>query len=338
MRTTLTTVPAALVCAALTALALSCAACGTQQRSVGAEPGPALQRVDTRGPDPFTPGTVRPAPAPLTRTEQPVPGEPREGDGHGSGAAEVTGDSPGLYAGTAARGSCDVERQTRLLAGDEGRAAAFARAVGVAPAGLDRYLGDLTPVVLRADTAVTSHGYRDRAATTYQAVLQSGTAVLVDARGLPRVRCACGNPLEEAGQVSLAGHPDGAWDGYRPGRVRSVTPAARPLAALVLADPGHGLWLERPTGDDGAHDRTVPAPTARPTGPGEPEEESATPEPSPSSTAPWEYTPPPSQPGETPTEGVEETARQARWPLTGAMARGASGGVKRGAPGERPHP
>ncbi|GHF01088.1 hypothetical protein GCM10018785_74850 [Streptomyces longispororuber] len=57
------------------------------------------------------------------------------------------------------------------------------------------YLRGLTPVVPRADTRVTGHGCRDGRATGHQAVLQARTAVLVDDRGLPRVRCACGNPL-----------------------------------------------------------------------------------------------------------------------------------------------
>ena len=56
------------------------------------------------------------------------------------------------------------------------------------------YLRGLTSVVLRADTQVTNHGFRDARVTGFQSVLQAGTAVLVDNRGVPRVRCACGSP------------------------------------------------------------------------------------------------------------------------------------------------
>lgn len=307
MRSRHQSVPAALAGAGLAVLALVCGACGTEQRSHGAANGPLLQPAGDRGPDAFTAGSALSTPPPLTRTEQPVP----TGTADDTRAARVTGDSPGLYAGTAARGSCDVARQTRLLAQDRRRAAAFARASGVAADGLDRYLDDLTPVTLRADTLVTSHGYRGQEVTEYPAVLQAGTAVLVDAHGVPRVRCGCGNPLGEPEDDSVRGHRGTAWSGYRADRVHSVTPAGRPLPVLVLADSAHGLYLERPVGDDGGHDRTVPAPKNTPKPPPEPES-SAPDSPSPDSTEPWESTPPPTRPDEEETpEGGEETARPA---------------------------
>ncbi|GAP52775.1 serine/threonine protein kinase [Streptomyces azureus] len=59
--------------------------------------------------------------------------------------------------------------------------------------------------MLRADTGVTNHGFRAGRAAVLQAVLQAGTAVLVDDRGVPRVRCACGNPLRPP--VAMRGTP-----------------------------------------------------------------------------------------------------------------------------------
>ena len=50
-------------------------------------------------------------------------------------------------------------------------------------------------MLLRADTRVTTFSLTDGAVTAQQAVLQAGTAVLVDERGLPRLRCASGSPL-----------------------------------------------------------------------------------------------------------------------------------------------
>ncbi|EDY43420.1 conserved hypothetical protein [Streptomyces sp. SPB074] len=130
--------------------------------------------------------------------------------------------------------------------------------------------------------------------------------MLVDARGVPRVRCVSGNPLGPAGGDRV-GTPRGSrWKGYEAGEVRAVAPAARPLAALTLADPVHGRWLERPAGDDGTHDRPLRKPGPLPSVPPTPRE------PSPESSGPWETVPPSTDPGETPTDGGGETARTVR--------------------------
>ncbi|MFD6152335.1 DUF6777 domain-containing protein [Streptomyces sp. NPDC060243] len=306
MRTALRTTPAVLASAALALLALGAAGCGAGEQRAEAAADTVLEPAGSRGPDPFTASATRAAPTPLTRTEQPLP----EGEGgKDDGPRLVAGDTPGLYAGLPARTGCDARAQSRLLTADRPRAAAFARAAGTPADGLGRWLDDLTPVVLRADTLVTAHGYAKGDVTTYRAVLQSGTAVLVDARGVPRVRCVCGNPLGPAGGDRVGAPRGKRWKGYEAGEVRAVAPAARPLSALTLADPAHGHWLERPVGDDGTHDRAVREPSATPSAPPtEPPEE----EPSPESSGPWETVPPSTDPGETPTEGGQETARSVR--------------------------
>ncbi|KOV64688.1 hypothetical protein ADK64_16760 [Streptomyces sp. MMG1121] len=173
----------------------------------------------------------------------------------------VSGGTPGLYSGTAHVAGCDVERQIRYLTADRDRGGAFAQVVGVSATGLPGYLRALTPVVLRADTRVTGHGYRDRQAVDYQAVLQAGTAVLVDNRGVPRLRCACGNPLglpvQGGGGLGARGT---AWSGYTPSQVIAVTPAPRAITRLTLVDVEARTWVERPTGHDVSHDHVVPAP------------------------------------------------------------------------------
>ncbi|MFJ7147525.1 DUF6777 domain-containing protein [Streptomyces sp. NPDC100445] len=187
-------------------------------------------------------------------------------------AHTLSGTTPGLYRGTAHVAGCDVERHIGSLTADRARAGAFAHAVGVSAAALPGFLRGLTPAALRRDTRVTSHAYRGRRAAGYQAVLQAGTAVLVDDRGVPRVRCACGNPLD----APTADH-DGvdargaAWPGYRPSRVIAVSPAPRAVDSLMLVDVDARLWIERRTGRDVGRDRVVPAPqpaTVGPTGPG----------------------------------------------------------------------
>ncbi|MFE3685685.1 MULTISPECIES: DUF6777 domain-containing protein [unclassified Streptomyces] len=217
-----------------------------------------LQPAGKAGPDPFTPSTARldsvaPSPSALPSA---------------SAAANVTrgvdGAAPGLYGGTRNASSCDVQKQISALQKDPAKDKAFASVVGVQPSGVPGYLRGLTPVQLRFDTRVTNHGYRDAAPTSYQAVLQAGTAVLVDDRGVPRVRCACGNPLlppvAEKGTPKRTGE---AWPAYRSSDVVVVAPAARTVNKFVVYDRDSGGWFERHKGDTGAGDtRTKPPVTA----------------------------------------------------------------------------
>ncbi|MEU4165489.1 DUF6777 domain-containing protein [Streptomyces sp. NPDC026665] len=216
-----------------------------------------LQPLAVQGPDPFTqPTDTTPAPRPpVTRTPQsPETGTQR--------ARTVSGATPGLYGGTRNTGSCDVERQIRYLAADPAKARAFAGLSGVSTGSVPDYLRRLTPVVLRADTGVTDHGFAAGRATDFQAVLQAGTAVLVDDRGVPRVRCACGNPLGRP--TALDANPDTRgtpWSGYRPAEVVMVTPAPDAITAITIVDDGDDTWIERPVGYDGhRHDHAVPPP------------------------------------------------------------------------------
>ncbi len=121
--------------------------------------------------------------------------------------------------------------------------------------------------MLRADTQVTNHGFRDARVTGFQSVLQAGTAVLVDNRGVPRVRCACGNPLKagEAGQGSVGsggGSAGGrAWSGFRPAEVVVVTPAPQVITNITIINIVDDTWIERPLGHRGPHhDHVVPRP------------------------------------------------------------------------------
>src|SRR5699024_6987030 len=65
-------------------------------------------------------------------------------------------------------------------------------------------------------------GYRDGRAVPFQSVLQAGTAVLIDAYGVPRVQCGCGNPLAPRWTgyvVPTSGTP---WPGYNPTYVINI--------------------------------------------------------------------------------------------------------------------
>ncbi|OIJ86674.1 DUF6777 domain-containing protein [Streptomyces monashensis] len=192
----------------------------------------------------------------------------------------LSGATPGLYGGTAHVSGCDVERQIAYLGADRDRAGAFARAQGISAPALPGYLRGLAPVLLRADTRVTGHGYRDGQDAAYQAVLQAGTAVLVDDRGMPRLRCACGNPLgpPAPGRGGL-GARGLSWPAYRPDQVVAVTPAPRAVASLTIVDVLTRTWIERRIGHDVRRDQVVPAPASSATGlrPADPGHASTTP-------------------------------------------------------------
>ncbi|MGW4554233.1 DUF6777 domain-containing protein [Streptomyces sp. NPDC004365] len=246
----------------LSAATLLCAGCGGK----GLIPGPPaggevfLQSAAAPGPDPFTDSTVRSGVSPTSVTRAPQPVAYRTG----GAARSVSGATPGLYAGTRSVGSCDVERQVAYLTADGVKARAFAQASGIHQASVPAYLRGLTSVVLRADTRVTDHGFRDGRVAGRQSVLEAGTSVLVDNRGVPRVRCASGNPIGEP--TSLRGTPTThgrPWSAYRPGRVVVVTPAPQTIANITLIDIDNtNAWIERRTGDDGRQDIDVRPPQA----------------------------------------------------------------------------
>ncbi|MFF1872665.1 DUF6777 domain-containing protein [Kitasatospora herbaricolor] len=181
----------------------------------------------------------------------------------------VQGSATGLYGGEMKKPACDVEKLiTQTASGDKGKA--WAAAEGIEQSAIPGYLRSLTSVVLRADTRVTNHNYQNGSANGYQAVLQAGTAVLVDSQGVPRVRCACGNPLTPpvlaSGGVTYTGK---AWSSFQPSSLIVVTPAPAPVTQIVLVNVSTGTWFARETGHPTTADKPVPAPK-EPLAPGVP--------------------------------------------------------------------
>ncbi|WP_327179452.1 hypothetical protein OG599_32030 [Streptomyces sp. NBC_01335] len=215
-----------------------------------------LQPAAARGPAPFTRSTAGEVPGAEDAQPLPAGGAPAAAPA----VHTVTGDAAGLYGGVRNTPSCDVGAQADLLTEDPARARAFARVAGIEAVQIPGYLRALTPVVLRADVRVTDHGFASGAPTSFQTVLQAGTAVMVDSRGLPRVRCASGNPLAPAapltGRIADRGE---RWASYAPERVLDVAPSAGVLESLVIADLVEGTWIERPSGE-GAEDGNPSAP------------------------------------------------------------------------------
>jgi hypothetical protein len=112
----------------------------------------------------------------------------------------------------------------------------------------------LTPVLLRSDTRVTNHGYAGGRATPHQSVLQAGTAVLVDSFGVPRVRCACGNPLAPPAPTSSPVYTGTRWPGFSETTVIVIAPTSKPVTGFVLIDVRDDKPFGRPVATQGGRD------------------------------------------------------------------------------------
>src|SRR5690606_12243555 len=167
-----------------------------------------LEPVDYTLPDEFVANLdddVRAARRAARRSQEPPEafreiGDPREdpeGEGTALAGRSVTGSDVGIYGGSRDERVCDVERLVGFLTDEDNSAVAqaWAETLGVAREQIPEYVEDLTAMRLTFDTRVTNHGYEEGRATPFQALLQAGTAVLVDSLGVPRVKCNCGNPL-----------------------------------------------------------------------------------------------------------------------------------------------
>ncbi|OSY50943.1 hypothetical protein BG846_03423 [Streptomyces fradiae ATCC 10745 = DSM 40063] len=226
-------------------------------RSEEAQAAVMAESVSYRPPNSFTPSTATPA----EQAVEPLPTQQRH---------RYAGSAPELYGGSGDRAVCDVERQIAYLEGDRAKAKAFASALKTSPEDLPAYLRGLTSVQLRLDTLVTNHGYEDGRAVPYQAILQAGTAVMIDEYGVPRVRCVCGNPLDRP-QVERPEKVVGkTWPGFRAEEVVIVEPAPTPVPTFTVVDPATGERVERPrptgtspspTGTDTASPTTTGPPT-----------------------------------------------------------------------------
>ncbi|MEU3710849.1 DUF6777 domain-containing protein [Streptomyces catenulae] len=201
------------------------------------------------GPDPFTASVAHrtgpPSPHAAPRRPQTV--------------RDLPGSLHGLYGGRRTTASCDTGQLIRYLSADRARTAAFADTEGIEDSSVPQAVRALTPVELRYDTRITAHGFRDGEATDYQAVMQAGTAVLVDGHGVPRVRCAGGTPLTPPIELKKTPPAGGrAWPGYDPERTIAVRQTSAEVTDFVLVDPTTGRQFVRPAGTTGNADRTAP--------------------------------------------------------------------------------
>ncbi|HMQ27815.1 MAG TPA: hypothetical protein PKA98_17625, partial [Acidimicrobiales bacterium] len=167
----------------------------------------------------------------------------------------AAGSQPGLYGGTQNQAQCDRRQMIDFLQANPEKGRAWAGVQGIGFDQLEDYILDLTSMQLRTDTRVTNHGFRDGRATSFQAVLQAGTAVLVDRQGIPRARCACGNPLTPPTAVTARPTFRGPqWTGFSASSL-TVIQIDVTIDIFVITDIDTGDPFTRPPGTDGDDDQ-----------------------------------------------------------------------------------
>ncbi|WP_231849937.1 DUF6777 domain-containing protein [Saccharopolyspora erythraea] len=109
--------------------------------------------------------------------------------------------------------SCDANYLIGDMEADPVKARAWAEVFRMSAEEIPGFVSALTPEQLTSDTPVTSHGYKDGRFDARPTVLQAGTAVFVDDKGEPAVKCLNGNPLtkDETGKDSGSGDQGGAY-------------------------------------------------------------------------------------------------------------------------------
>ncbi|MEU3474380.1 DUF6777 domain-containing protein [Rhodococcus sp. NPDC006774] len=229
-RTILGATAAALSMVVVSALAVTVLVTGGSSASTN---DIALQSAESIGPGPFTP-SVALASRPLSDLSSDEMLAQLAGSltTNSNGGSTVVGTTPGLYGGTNDDASCDAAALANYLSEDRAKSEAWASAFGIPTEAIPFYLDTLTPVSLTTDLRVTNYSFSDGRATPFQSVLQAGTAVMVDAAGVPRIRCNCGNPLGPPASEPLSGYqPTGdRWPSYREQNVVSVDYATQPAA------------------------------------------------------------------------------------------------------------
>jgi serine/threonine protein kinase len=244
----------------------------------------AAELVLSAATDPGVNSFMPPAASPPPTNTQPPPTLQPHGDGTTVVTQPLPGDRDGLYGGTLNNAECDRDKMISFLGAHPAQAGAFVEALNadstvfwsggraLTAADIPAYLRELTPVLLRLDTRVTNHGFDGTRPTTLQSVFQAGTAVFVDAHGVPRARCYCGNPL--TAPVALTGEPKPVgtpWRGYNPAALADVQPSTVTITVFILVDVVTGQPFDRPAGttgaDDTPHSQPVAAPQPAPTTP-----------------------------------------------------------------------
>jgi hypothetical protein len=223
--------------------------------------------VLTAATDPGANAFMPPAASPPQANTQQQPTLQPRGDGKTVESQPLPGNRDGMYGGAQSNSGVDRDKMADYLGGHPAEASAFVDALNSDPtvywsgarrltiADITTYLRELTPAVLRLDTRITNHGFDGAHFTTVQSVFQTGTSILVDAHGVPRVRGLSGDPL--TAPIALKGAPKvvgAAWPGYHPGALAEISPAGTAITTFVLVDVVTGQAFNRPAGTTGTGD------------------------------------------------------------------------------------
>jgi len=131
---------------------------------------------------------------------------------------------------------CDRAKMAAALESNDEARKSWAVLMGVNEDDVAATIDSLTPLVLARDTAVTNSRYRDGRPEWFQAILQAGTPVLVEATGTPRVKCSCGNPLKAPDIPHGAQFRGERWDRFSPSEVISIEGSKDPVGTLPTVD------------------------------------------------------------------------------------------------------
>ncbi|HUV11192.1 MAG TPA: DUF6777 domain-containing protein [Acidimicrobiia bacterium] len=180
-----------------------------------------LEPIAARGPGPFTPDLS----PDVTETATPstvIPPPPGQGP----------------FGGTGDNTLCNKETLVAFLTdpANARQASEWARVLGISVADIPDYVRDLVATTLTRDTQVTNHNFVNGRAVGYPAVLQAGTAVLVDTYGKVVARCRCGNPLLEPKKIPNPTYVGPRWPGFDPTVIVIIIPQT-----TVIFPPGGGI-------------------------------------------------------------------------------------------------
>ncbi len=171
----------------------------------------------------------------------------------------VTGGQVGLYGGTEKVTQCDKAKLINYLKETPDKAVAWADVQGIQVSEIESFVNKTTQTILRSDTRVTNHGWENGRVTTFESVLQYGTAVLVNDYGLPVVKCYCGNPLSAPPVYPRVTYYGPTWQGWNPQNITIIEKNVTIINDYTLINIYNGQPFGRPSGTDGGNDG--PAPT-----------------------------------------------------------------------------
>jgi hypothetical protein len=163
-------------------------------------------------------------------------------------AGPVRGDTAGLYGGTRRGTSCDAAKLVAFLQTHPDKGAAWAGVLKLTLQQIPSFVSELTPLILRADTRVTNHGFKDGHVTSFPSILQAGTAVLVNKQGVPVVKCFCGNPLTPPRADLPHTYQGKAWPGFDAQKVVVIKPAPTAIKSFTVVDHTTGKAFSKDTG------------------------------------------------------------------------------------------